>query len=81
MISLTCPKCAKALTAPNEAAGRDGRCSCGAVFPIPSPRLRPVPASDSTTDSAASDFDLRTTGERQTLPSSAPWLVVRQPTA
>lgn len=38
MIAFTCPVCRKSLKAPDEAAGRDARCSgCRATFAIPYP--------------------------------------------
>src|SRR5690349_20362028 len=37
MIAFACPECGKSLKAPDEAAGRDGRCSCGAAFAVPHP--------------------------------------------
>jgi hypothetical protein len=37
MISFDCPVCGKRLKAPDEGAGRKGRCSCGSVFVIPRP--------------------------------------------
>lgn len=34
MLYFDCPKCGAHLRAPDEAAGTDGRCPCGAEFPL-----------------------------------------------
>jgi hypothetical protein len=43
VIHFTCPKCGKALNAPDRGAGRSGRCTCGASFIIPYPESAPPP--------------------------------------
>jgi hypothetical protein len=45
MLYFDCPKCNKHLRAPDDAAGTDGLCPCGATFPIkPLVELEPAPA-------------------------------------
>ncbi len=43
MIRFPCPDCGKKLKAPDGAAGRSGRCSCGASFVVPVPEVETCP--------------------------------------
>jgi hypothetical protein len=67
MIQIICPSCKTKLSAPDSMAGKKGKCSCGQIFAVPVPTVKPIAAAPAN----SKPFSPVSTTPRQSKPTTS----------